>query len=149
MIIKPKITLINPLSAFFRRKAPGMFPRITRVVKAAHIFQLMDFRFFQAIIKFVGYPITRDTGEIFTLSVVKLKIVVKTRPFVNPHNPFTKNAAHVCFCHFHLFFDSSYLDYQFSLYKSMDNSPLSTFNSAFSQIKFIATNIKHYPSKHI
>jgi hypothetical protein len=59
----------------------------------------MDFRFFQAIIKFVGYPITRDTGEIFTLSVVKLKIVVKTRPFVNPHRPFTKNAAHVATIH--------------------------------------------------
>ena len=98
-MIKPKTTLIRPVSAFFRRKAPGIFPRITRVVKTAHIFQLMAFRFFHAIIKLVGYPITKDTGEIFTLSVVKLKIVVNTRPFVNPQSPLIKNAVTVAIIH--------------------------------------------------
>lgn len=67
-----------------------MLPRITRVVNPIHIFQLMDLRFFQAMIRFVGYPSTSDTGEMFTLSVVKLNMVVNTRPFVNPHKPLTK-----------------------------------------------------------
>jgi hypothetical protein len=49
--------------------------------------------------RFVGMLRRRFTGEIFTLSEVKVRMDVNTRALANPHSPFTKNAQKAAAIH--------------------------------------------------
>lgn len=83
-----------------------MLPMITNTDNGIQIFHLIDFRSFQAKIKFVGYPKINSTGDIFLLLFPKLNIVVNTSVLAKPHRPLIKNAHTVAINH-HIIFHFS------------------------------------------